>query len=122
MAEFADDLVERMSNPDLYGMFKPWDAPWREPEQWDYADPDNCVWTTQFGERIRFADMTTSHRGNVVRMLVRKYGPTAWDKPTPRALIACGISPGMREELGIPTQITRYPEYFDTNQDEGVPR
>lgn len=122
MAEYTDDLVERMSNPDLFGMFNPWDAPWREPEQWDYGDPGNCVWTTKPGKRIRFADMTESHRGNAVRMIVRKNGARAWDKPSPRALIACGIPDSVRKELGIPTEVTRYPEYFATNQDEGVPR
>lgn len=122
MAEYADDLVERMSNPDFFGMRNPWFDPWLEPEQWDYADPANCIWTTATGERIRFADMSESHRGYALRNIVRKYGRNSWNKATGRALLACGIPPGMRTELGIPTVIPKYPTYFDTNQDEGVPR
>jgi hypothetical protein len=107
MGEYADYAVEQMSNPFTLR---------RGPEgitKWDYEEPTQCTWTTLASEVLKLGEMSEQHRGNCVRLLVRRHGD--WDFPIGRALINVGISASIKESLGIPTPLPQYPKLKRTN-------
>lgn len=84
---YADELVEHYSDPDPFrrrrGKYRP--APPK------VKDADR-IWTMIDGETIRFGDMTPSHRGNCVRMLIGRHGKTvAEESATVQAMRRLGI-------------------------------
>lgn len=117
MGEYADLSVERLANPEPF---------YRKPQprqthvqKWDYAKPEDCIWTTAEGVEMRFGDMSEKHRSYALRNIDRR---DTWDTPTGRALIACGVHNWVRKELGVPVDMPEYPKMFETNRNKGVPR
>jgi hypothetical protein len=92
MGEYADELVERFSNPEPFRRRKdkPWAKPYLNCPKPQVRDEDR-VWTMADGTTIRFGEMTPTHRGNCVRLLIRRNGEWVRNTPTVKALLALGI-------------------------------
>ena len=107
MGEYAEDSIQQLSNPfELRrrsgGIIR-----------WDYAEPENCTWTTQAHGVMKLSEMSEHHRGNCLQLLVRRHED--WDFPLGRALIKVGVSDSVRQKLGIPTSLPQYPKLKRTN-------
>lgn len=106
MGEYAEERIDKMIwggvpsiHIDRYSVVK-----------WDYGRPGEQVWETKDGTQIKFSEMTQSHRTACVRLIVRNHGD--WDSPTCRALIAVGIDPQARKDLGIPDKMPEYEKRY----------
>jgi hypothetical protein len=114
MGEYADLSIERFTNPDPFRPVRPRKV---VVEKWDYASPEDCIWTTAEGVEMRFGDMEERHRTYALRSMARK---GTWDTPSGRALIACGVHDWVRKEIGVPIEMPDYPKLFETNQTEAM--
>ena len=90
MAEYADEMVERLSNPEPFHLKRR--GGYKSSNAGLISELKDKLWTMIDGETIRFGDMTPSHRGNCVRMLIRRYGEdVANNSPVVQALRILGI-------------------------------